>query len=105
MKASLLGRGQRTGVSRKARFDQPIAQANPSPSSRQWLISSVATVVLVAMLSLSIVWAAISLSTSTPYTQSFDSLSTSATAPLPTDWKVDKQTVVRTVGTYAAAVT
>ena len=32
-------------------------------------------------------------------------MGTSATATLPTDWKVDKQTTARTVGTYAAAVT
>ncbi|HKQ08912.1 MAG TPA: C25 family cysteine peptidase [Blastocatellia bacterium] len=102
MKISLPGRGRRTGVSRKAGLH---TQASRSLSRRQWLIPSVATVALVAMLSIAIVQAAISLSTSTPYTQNFDSMGTSATATLPTDWKVDKQSVVRTVGTYAAAVT
>ena len=39
------------------------------------------------------------------YTQNFDSIGTSATATLPTDWKADKQLTAQTVGTYAAAVT
>ena len=32
-------------------------------------------------------------------------IGTSATAPLPSGWKADKQSTVRTVGTYSAAVT
>lgn len=38
-------------------------------------------------------------------TQDFDVLGTSATATLPTGWKVDKNATVRTVGTYTAAGT
>lgn len=46
---------------------------------------------------------AIDLNPATPATQDF-TIGTSATATLPTDWKADKQTVQRTLGTYAAAV-
>src|SRR5215831_6922808 len=49
--------------------------------------------------------AAVNLSTSTAYTQNFDSMGTSATATLPTDFRVDKPSTVRTVGTYSAAGT
>ena len=49
--------------------------------------------------------AAISLSTTTPVTQSFDEIGTTATATLPTDFRVDRPTTVRTVGTYSAAAT
>ncbi|HOM80122.1 MAG TPA: hypothetical protein PLZ47_08595, partial [Candidatus Cloacimonas acidaminovorans] len=38
-------------------------------------------------------------------TQNFDVLGTSATATLPTGWKADKSTSVRSVGTYSAAGT
>jgi len=38
-------------------------------------------------------------------TQNFDGLGTSATASMPTDWKVDKNTTVRSVGSYSAAAT
>lgn len=38
-------------------------------------------------------------------TQDFDGIGTSATATMPTDWKVDKKKTVRSVGTYSAAVT
>src|SRR6266508_4434127 len=65
-----------------------------------------ASISLLAFISIYIAFAAISLSTSTAYTQNFDGIGTSATATLPTDWKVDKQTTaVRTVGTYGAATT
>ncbi|MDH7516433.1 MAG: Calx-beta domain-containing protein [Bacteroidota bacterium] len=41
---------------------------------------------------------------STPYTEQFTALGTSATATLPAAWRVDKNaTAVRTVGTWAAA--
>lgn len=48
--------------------------------------------------------AAISISTTTPYTQPLD-IGTSATAPLPADFKLDRLTGARVVGTYAAATT
>lgn len=38
-------------------------------------------------------------------TQNFDVLGTSATATIPTGWKADKNTTVRSVGTYSAAGT
>ncbi len=41
----------------------------------------------------------------TPVAQNFDSIGATATATLPTDWKTDKQTTARTLGTFAAAVT
>src|SRR5437899_2552926 len=52
----------------------------------------------------------LSLSTSTPITQNFDAIGTTATAALPTGFKADKLAgtspiPVRTVGTYTAAVT
>ncbi|HQK57240.1 MAG TPA: hypothetical protein PK126_01740, partial [Candidatus Syntrophosphaera thermopropionivorans] len=36
-------------------------------------------------------------------TQNFDVLGTSPTATMPTDWKVDKNKTVRSVGSYSAA--
>ncbi len=54
--------------------------------------------------SVALVDAQISYSSGT-YTQNFDSIGTSATATLPTGWKVDKQTTVRTLGTYSGAGT
>ncbi len=48
---------------------------------------------------------AVGIQPGSPVTENFDTLGTSATATLPTDWKVDTNAVVRTVGTYAAAVT
>ncbi len=51
-------------------------------------------------------WAqTVSVSAGTTYTQNFDSLGTVAAATLPYAWKVDKNTTVRTVGTYTAAGT
>src|ERR1044072_5183172 len=41
----------------------------------------------------------------TAVTQNFDSIGTSATATLPTDFRVDKNQGVRTVGSYSSAVT
>ena len=49
--------------------------------------------------------AALSLSTSIPITEAFDGIGTTATATLPTDFKVDRPTTVRTVGSFAAALT
>ncbi len=48
--------------------------------------------------------AALTLSTSIPATQSFDGIGTSATATLPADFRVDRPSTVRTVGTFAAAL-
>lgn len=50
--------------------------------------------------------AQISLPTASPYTQSFDSLGTTATATLPADWRVDKiDGLVRTLGVFTTAGT
>src|SRR6266851_2072414 len=70
---------------------------------RNWIVT--ATIVLVAAMSVYLVLAAISLSTSIVYTQNFDGMGTSATATLPTDFRVDKLSTVRTLGTFAAAAT
>src|SRR5258706_9322059 len=48
--------------------------------------------------------AAIPISTSTAYTQNFDGMGTTAAAALPADFRVDKPTAVRSVGTFIAAV-
>jgi DNA/RNA endonuclease G (NUC1)/fibronectin type 3 domain-containing protein len=44
------------------------------------------------------------ISLSAPASQTFNAITNSATAALPTDFKVDKQTTARTVGTWATAV-
>lgn len=49
--------------------------------------------------------AAISLSTTTSYTQNFDSIGTTATATLPADFRLDRPSAVRTVGSFASATT
>src|SRR5262247_2023054 len=67
---------------------------------------AVTSVLLLLLISAYIAYAAISLSTSTAYTQNFDGIGTTATAILPADFRVDRTTTaVRTVGTYAAAGT
>jgi endonuclease G, mitochondrial len=48
--------------------------------------------------------AAIPVTTSAPAVQTFDSIGTSATAPLPADFRAERVSSVRTVGTYAAGV-
>src|SRR5262244_1174779 len=60
---------------------------------------------IVGLLSAYLVLAAISLSTSVPATQNFDGIGTTATATLPADFRADRPSTVRTVGTYAAAGT
>jgi hypothetical protein len=71
-------------------------------------IKRAAVIILVFILINSLVqpiFAAILISTSSAYTQNFDNIGATATATLPTDWKVDKQATVRTVGTFSSAVT
>ncbi|MGH9408665.1 MAG: hypothetical protein ACRD1V_04355 [Vicinamibacterales bacterium] len=67
------------------------------------------TFVLVLTVFRLIALAAISISTTTPYTQNFDSIGTSATATLPADFRVDKTgsgaAAVRALGTFGAAGT
>jgi DNA/RNA endonuclease G (NUC1) len=71
--------------------------------TRPWFAGAVIS--LFALVSVYVVLAAIALSTSTPYTQNFDGMGTTATAALPADFRVDKPGTVRTVGTFAAAGT
>jgi DNA/RNA endonuclease YhcR with UshA esterase domain len=46
------------------------------------------------------VFGQISLSTTTPYTQNFDTIGTPAVATLPSGWRVDKVATVRALGSY-----
>ena len=50
-----------------------------------------------------VVSAAISIPTGSPYLQVFDGIGVTATASLPADFKLDRLSVVRTVGTFTAA--
>src|SRR5258706_2642773 len=87
------------------------ALSNPTaglPSSfrfvaRSRFLASVCAGLLLAICG-SYAFAAIPLSTSVPATQNFDAMGTSATASLPADFRVDKPSVVRTVGTFAAGL-
>ena len=49
--------------------------------------------------------AAITIPTASPYQQTFDTIGTGAAATLPADFRVDRPTAARTVGTFAAAAT
>ena len=51
-----------------------------------------------------VVSAAISIPTDAPYIQTFDTIGTTATAALPADFRLDRPSTVRTVGTFAAAL-
>jgi hypothetical protein len=62
------------------------------------------TVSLAVVAALAVVQAAIAIPAGTPYSQTFDSIGTTATATLPVDFRVDRTTTaVRQVGTFAAA--
>lgn len=56
-------------------------------------------------LSYQVAKAAISLSTTTTFVQTFDTIGNTATAPLPADFRVDKQTSARTLGNWTSALT
>src|SRR5947209_6840305 len=68
-----------------------------------------ALLVVSALVARHIVLASISLSTTTAATQNFDGMGTPATGStasnLPTDFRADKLSAVRTVGTFTAAGT
>ncbi len=68
------------------------------------LVRGLAVCALVSLLAI-VLSAAISIPTGSPYTQSFDTIGTSAAAALPADFKVDAQLTVRGPGSYAAALT
>jgi endonuclease G len=54
---------------------------------------------------LAVVRAEIDIPTGLPYAQAFDAIGTTAAATLPADFRVDKPSAVRTVGTFATATT
>jgi endonuclease G len=65
-----------------------------------------ATIVVVALVSVYVAFAAISLSTSTAYTQNFDSLGLPISSPtpsnLPVDFRVETISAVRTLGSFSS---
>ena len=63
------------------------------------------TLLVAVVVAFAVVQAAIGIPAGTPYSQTFDSIGTTATATLPVDFRVDRSTTVRMVGTYAAAGT
>ncbi|HEX5875388.1 MAG TPA: DNA/RNA non-specific endonuclease [Pyrinomonadaceae bacterium] len=79
--------------------------SNGPARSRTWRL--VATVTLVALASVYVAFAAISLSTSIPYTQDFAGMGIPLTNPapstLPVDFRADTISAVRTLGVYGAA--
>ncbi|MDQ3920497.1 MAG: lamin tail domain-containing protein, partial [Acidobacteriota bacterium] len=81
----------------------PAPARQPRNTKRFLLITVIASLGL--LLALSHALAAVSLSTTTPATQNFDSIGTAAAATLPADFRADKLTAARTVGTYSAAGT
>ncbi len=80
-------------------------KTNRPSSLRTW--RSVATVVLIALASVYVAFAAISLSIFTPYTQNFNSmgipLSNPALSNLPVEFRQDSRSIARSVGTFSAA--
>src|SRR5689334_18526844 len=80
-------------------------KTNRPTSVRTWRI--IATVTLIALASVYVAFAAISLSTSVPYTQNFTSmgipLSNPAPSNLPADFRQDTIAAVRTLGSFSAS--
>src|SRR4051794_1161173 len=74
---------------------------------RTWRI--IATVTLIALASVYVAFAAISLSTSVPYTQNFTSMGTPLSNPvpsnLPADFRQDTIAAVRTLGSFFSSST
>src|SRR5437868_12303983 len=64
----------------------------------------IVAIVAVSAICTYVALASISIPTNAAYTQNFDSLGTFTTATLPADFKVDKPATVRTVGTFAGAL-
>lgn len=62
-------------------------------------------VMLLALAFLGSLSAQVNIQSGQTLTQNFDVLGASATAAMPASWKADKNTTVRTLGTYSAAVT
>src|SRR5215217_2227082 len=82
-------------------------KTNRPSLARTWRI--IATVTLVALASVYVAFAAISLSTSVPYTQDFTSMGTPTTnvtdSALPANFRQDTPATVRTLGTFFSAAT
>ena len=82
-------------------------KSNRPNLARTWRI--IATVVLIALASVYVASAAISLSTTVPYTQNFTSLgiplSNPAPSNLPADFRQDTIAAVRTLGSFSSGST
>src|SRR5690242_319280 len=86
----------------------PLRRTRPSKNHGPALIRTwrvLATIVVVALVSAYVAFAAISLSTSTAYTQNFDSLGIPISSPtpsnLPTDFRVETISAPRTLGSFS----
>jgi endonuclease G len=82
-------------------------KTNRPTLARTWRI--LATVILIALASVYVAFAAISLSTSVPYTQNFTTMGIPVTNPapsaLPADFRQDTIAAARTLGSFSAAST
>src|SRR5688572_5031990 len=95
-------------LAHKTRFASrnPLRQKTHRPSiMRTWRV--IATFIVVALVSVYVAFAAISLSTTVPYTQNFDSMGIPLSSPtpsnLPLDFRQDTLSGTRTVGTFGSA--
>ena len=92
---------------RKSRL--PLRRTRPSKHNGPALIRTwrvLATAVVIALVSVYVAFAAISLSTSTAYTQNFDSLGIPISSPtpsnLPVDFRVETISAPRTLGSFSS---
>src|SRR5215204_8584 len=90
----------------------PLRRTRQQKTNRPTLVRTwriIATVTLIALGSVYVAFAAISLSTSTPYTQNFTSMGIPLTNPapsnLPVDFRQDTIAAVRTLGSFSSANT
>src|SRR5690348_10110071 len=95
---------------RKSRL--PLRRTRHSKTDRPALVRTwrvLVTVVVAALVSAYVAFAAISLSTSTAYTQNFDSLGIPLSSPtpsnLPTDFRVETISAARTLGSFGSGST
>jgi hypothetical protein len=89
----------------KVQREETMSKSTPRSKARSRFIIITSSISTVALICVCVVLASISLSTATAYNQNFDAMGTAATASLPVDFKVDKPVTVRTVGSYASALT
>jgi DNA/RNA endonuclease G (NUC1) len=94
-------------IKRQRNQRSPGPKVHVSFLIRTWLIVTV--VCCIALLSVYVTFAAISLSTSVPYTQSFDGMGIPISNPtpsaLPADFRLDTIVAPRTLGSYSSAST